>query len=492
MSRKWIGLIMLLLVVMVVSVMPAAAQAGIVWNSEFFNNSILYGRSDVQRQDSSISFDWGNGSPQSGINADNFSARFGTDPFFNQGTYRFWALADDQVRVWVDYNRIPLIDTFNNPSVAKIVQADIQMAQGVHHIQVDFAEQAGNAYLYVTWANLATNPSGPNFPPLNNSNPSIPSSGPWTAQYFANPSLFSSPTLIQSEATPSHNWSFGSPTASIPVDNFSARWTSVQTLPTGTYQLVVSADDGIRVAVDNIYYINEWHSATGQTYSVNVTLAAGQHTFLIEYYESTGAAFMNYSFLPTGAGGGIATPVPTVPPVITGAYATVTGAYKLNVRATPDPINGTIVTKINRLESYPIVGRNANTSWWQLNVNGIIGWVNARFVTAYNSAGVPISSGGVVVPTPTQPQVVLNCSTAPAPRLSAGRYARVTPGLPNNIRILPDSNAQLVGQIPAGSVFAVLSNATCASGLYWYQVNYNGTTGWTPEGGSGQYWVEPL
>jgi uncharacterized protein YgiM (DUF1202 family) len=489
MTRKWLGFIIGLLVITVVSIAPVAAQSGIAWNSEFFNNNILYGKSDVQRQDNSIAFDWGNGAPQSGINADNFSARFGTDPFFNQGTYRFWALADDQVRIWVDYSRTPLIDTFTNASVAKIVSADIQMAQGVHHIQVDYAEQSGNAYVFVTWANLATNPSGPNFPPLNNSNP-VPVSGPWTAQYFPNPSLFGSPSLIQSETGPSHDWGYGSPTASVPSDNFSARWTSVQTLPGGTYQLMVKADDGVRVAIDNIYYLNEWHSATAQTYTVTVTLAPGQHTFLIEYYEASGVAYLNYNFALLGAGGGVATPIPTVPPVITGAYATVTGAYKLNVRATPDPLNGAILTKINRLESYPIVGRNANTTWWQINVNGIIGWVNARFVTAFNASAVPVSSGGVVVPTATA--VALNCSTAPAPRLSAGRYARVTPGLPNNIRTQPDSNAQLIGQIPPGSIFAVLSNATCASGLYWYQVNYNGVVGWTPEGGSGQYWVEPL
>lgn len=491
MSRKWLWFIMGLLAVMAASIAPVAAQSGIVWNTEFFNNNILYGRSISQRQDNAVSFDWGNGSPQPGINVDNFSARFGTDPFFNQGTYRFWALADDQVKVWVDYNRVPLIDTFTNASVAKIVSADIQMAQGVHHIQVDYAEQSGNAYVFVTWANLATNPSGPNFPPLNNSNP-VPVSGPWTAQYFANPSLFGSPTLIQSEATPSHDWGYGSPTASIPADNFSARWTSVQTLPGGTYQLTVKADDGVRVAVDNIYYLNEWHSAVAQTYNVTVPLNAGQHTFLIEYYEATGVGFMNFNFALLGAGGGVATPVPTVPSVPIGAYVTVTGAYKLNVRAIPDPINGAILTKINRLDSYNIVGRNANTTWWQINVNGIIGWVNARFVTAYNASGVPISNGGVVVPTATPPVVSLNCSTAPAPRLAAGRYARVTPGLPNNIRTQPDSNAALIGQIPPGSIFAVLSNATCSSGLYWYQVNYGGVVGWTPEGGSGQYWVEPL
>jgi hypothetical protein len=82
MSRKWLWIIMSVLAVMGATIAPAAAQSGIVWNTEFFNNNILNGRSIAQRQDNAVAFDWGNGSPQSGINADNFSVRFGTDPFF--------------------------------------------------------------------------------------------------------------------------------------------------------------------------------------------------------------------------------------------------------------------------------------------------------------------------------------------------------------------------------------------------------------------------
>lgn len=489
MSRKRIGLALLVAVLLVMSAntLPTLAQAGIIWNSEFYNNVVLVGPAAVTRQDTAIAFDWGSGSPAPGVSGDNFSARFTTDPFFSAGTYRFWVLADDKIRIFVDYNPFPLINTFDSNQVGNIISGDILLTQGVHHIQADFAELSGNSYVYITWANLATNPSGPNFPPLTSSNP-LPASGPWTAQYFANPNLFGSPSLIQSEATPGRDWGSGSPSASIPADNFSARWTSIQTVPAGTYQLRVLADDGVRVAIDNVYYINEFHGATGQTYSSNVSLAAGQHTFLIEYYEASGVAFLNYSFTSLGAGGGVITPTPT--PAITGASAKVTGAFRLNVRSAPDAINGAILTKINRNETYPIVGKNAAGTWWQLNVNGIIGWVNGRYVTASNTTGVPVSSGGVVLPTATPASI--NCSTAPAPRLVNGRYGRVTPGLPNNIRATPGSNGVLLGQIPPGGVFAVLSASTCASGFYWYQVNYNGLTGWTPEGGSGQYWVEPV
>jgi uncharacterized protein YgiM (DUF1202 family) len=478
MWRVGVVLVLFILISLGITTIPAAAQAGLVWNAQFYNNGFLQDPVALSRQDSAVAFDWGAGSPGPGVNADNFSARWGTDPFFQAGTYRFWALADDGVKVSVDFNTAPIINTIGQSKVGQVVSADITLTQGQHHIQVDYQEATGNAFVYVTWANLATNPTGPNFPVPGGSLPP-PVSGVWTAQYFANPNLAGSPTLIQSEVSPSHDWGNGSPLASIPADNFSARWTSVQTLNAGNYQVSVRADDGVRVLIDGITYINEFHTATGATYTANVSLSAGQHTFLIEYYEAGGLAFLNYNFTPAGM------IVPT--PLPTGATATVTGAYRLNVRNAPSAVTGAILTKISRNETYPIVGRNNNTSWWQLNVNGVIGWVNARYVTAFNAHNVPVT-WGVIAPT----SVPVNCSTAPLPRLVVGRLGRVTPGLPNNIRASASSSSRLVGQIPSGGIFTVLSAQQCAEGYYWWQVNYNGVIGWTPEGGRGQYWLEPL
>jgi PA14 domain/Bacterial SH3 domain len=480
MSRKiWI-IIIALVALLSAAVFPAAAQTGIVWNGEFYNNTILQGPAVLSRQDTSIAFDWGNGSPGVAVNADNFSARWGTDPFFQTGTYRFWALADDKVRIYVDFNNAPIIDTFTSPAVAQIVAADLPISQGVHHVQVDYQEASGNAYVFVTWANLATNPTGPNFPSLTNSNP-FPVSGPWTAQYYANTTLAGSPTLIQTETSPTHDWGTGSPVASLPADNFSARWTSVQTVPAGTYQLAVKADDGVRVTVDGVIYVNEFHQATGLTYNATLTLTAGQHSFLIDYYEAGGVAFLNFSFLPLNA-------LPTATPVVTGATATVTGAYKLNVRNMPSAVGTTILTKINRNETYPVVGRNGRSTWWQLNVNGIIGWVNGSYVTVVNATGVLVTDGTVPLATAT----LNSCATAPTPRLIVGHLGRVTPGLPNNMRSQAGAGNALVGQIPPGGTFTVMSGPVCVAGSYWWQVNYNGLLGWTPEGGSGQYWLEPI
>jgi hypothetical protein len=80
------------------------------------------------------------------------------------------------------------------------------------------------------------------------------------------------------------------------------------------------------------------------------------------------------------------------------------------------------------------------------------------------------------------------------PRLGVGLTGRVTlyPNLPNTIRSTPGYGAK-IGSIPAGGLFTVIGGPQCISGIYWWQVNYNGQIGWTAEGdGYYTYWLEPF
>ena len=85
------------------------------------------------------------------------------------------------------------------------------------------------------------------------------------------------------------------------------------------------------------------------------------------------------------------------------------------------------------------------------------------------------------------------CYGAPPARLQIGGQGRVTPGLPNSFRSQPyrGYDSVVLGEIPAGGVFTITGGPNCYDGMYWWQVNYNGQYGWTPEGQSGVYWVEP-
>ena len=266
--------------------------------------------------------------------------------------------------------------------------------------------------------------------------------GLWTAAYFNNADLAGVPVLVWNEPSPSHNWDTGSPSPLLPADFFSARWTSVQNLGAGTYQITVRADDGVRVFVNGTAYINEWRPSPGNIYTAAVTLPAGQHTFVVEYFEATGAAYLQYDLKLVGG---------TVPPA--SATATVTTA-QLNVRHLPNPFTGTILTRIFQGQTYPVVGKNADASWLQLNVNGLVGWVNARYVTATNLQNVPVTDGGT---RPTNATATV-----------------VTGNL--NVRHIPNPFTGIIlARISLGQTYPVIGKNADAS---WLQLNVNGVIGW--------------
>jgi hypothetical protein len=84
------------------------------------------------------------------------------------------------------------------------------------------------------------------------------------------------------------------------------------------------------------------------------------------------------------------------------------------------------------------------------------------------------------------------CANALAAHLTVGGQGRVTPGLPNKMRSAPSINAAQVGNIPGEGVFTVVAGPECGDGFLWWQVNYEGTIGWTASGDSSEYWVEPV
>ncbi|MBX3080435.1 MAG: SH3 domain-containing protein [Anaerolineae bacterium] len=77
-------------------------------------------------------------------------------------------------------------------------------------------------------------------------------------------------------------------------------------------------------------------------------------------------------------------------------------------------------------------------------------------------------------------------------RLVIGKTGRVTPGLANRLRSAGNYAASIIGKIPAGGVFTVLAGPSCDAATRWWQVSYNGQTGFTAEGYGNEYWLEPI
>ncbi len=455
---------------------PAHAQDGVIWHVEYYDNPYLSGDPVLTRQEGGREFYWGESSPDASVPVDYFSARFATDYYFEGGNYRFYILADDGVKLWIDYppDKRPTLDTYNAPRPGETLTADVTLSAGSHHIQIDFRENTETAYLYISWESLDDGVQGPGFTP-----PPIPVHWQvqWAAQYYNNVFLGGLPALSQSEPFPSHNWGAGSPGAGVVADYFSARWVLYQEFEAATYKIEVLADDGVRVNVDGLYVINEWHDATGETYSATFPLSAGPHSITVEFYEASGAAYLDFRMYRLQE------------EHLTQAQATVT-AWRLNVRNAP--FVGDVLTKISRGETYPVVGRNADSSWWQISVNGLIGWVSGKWVTVTAPESVPVTDLSTAAqPTPAPATMMGQCPGFLPSRLSPNSWGRVLPGLPNNLRAQPNLNATLIGQIPPGAVFQVLGGPVCADSTAWYQVYYNGIMGWTAEGQGTAYWLEP-
>jgi len=92
---------------------------------------------------------------------------------------------------------------------------------------------------------------------------------------------------------------------------------------------------------------------------------------------------------------------------------------------------------------------------------------------------------------PVDPNTYTCPGTLPV-RLAVGAQGRVTPGLPNKIRNAPQLDAEQVGNVPGEAAFTVIGGPHCADGFTWWQIDYQGTTGWTASGNNEEYWVEPL
>ncbi len=114
--------------------------------------------------------------------------------------------------------------------------------------------------------------------------------GSWLAQYWNGIDLSGPLALQRIETSINHNWGTGSPDAAVQADFFSARWTGSFSLPAGTYRLHTRSDDGMRVRVNNQVVLDDWNLHAVTEHTTELSLAAGLHTFVIEYFEYQGEA----------------------------------------------------------------------------------------------------------------------------------------------------------------------------------------------------------
>ncbi len=112
----------------------------------------------------------------------------------------------------------------------------------------------------------------------------------WQGEYFSNPWLVGSPTVVRTDPAVNFDWGAGSPDYRVPADRFSARWTRMAYFEGGRYRFIVEVDDGVRLFVDGHLLIDQWRDQSLSTYTAERDLSAGEHSLRMEYYENGGAA----------------------------------------------------------------------------------------------------------------------------------------------------------------------------------------------------------
>lgn len=122
----------------------------------------------------------------------------------------------------------------------------------------------------------------------------------WRGEYFANRNLSGTPLLVRDEGVGDlfFDWRLNGPDreCGLPVDDFSARWSRTLTFPPGTYRFTVTADDGVRVTIDDRVVIDEWHDQAMLTRAADVDLSGGAHRLVIEYFEHLGSAALKFNW----------------------------------------------------------------------------------------------------------------------------------------------------------------------------------------------------
>ncbi|MCJ7776846.1 MAG: glycoside hydrolase family 3 C-terminal domain-containing protein, partial [Sedimentisphaerales bacterium] len=113
-------------------------------NAEYFNNMTLQGTPVLTRVDATVNFDWAGGSPGSGVNANNFSARWtGKLVVPTSGLYEIGMNTDDGFRLYL--NGQLLINDWNDHA-ARYTSVSVQLTAGQQNdLIIEYYENLGSA-----------------------------------------------------------------------------------------------------------------------------------------------------------------------------------------------------------------------------------------------------------------------------------------------------------------------------------------------------------
>jgi uncharacterized protein YgiM (DUF1202 family) len=414
--KRW--LIMLAgLVALAVGLVPAGAQTN-TWTATFYNNENLEGNPVLTRFDATPSDNWGYGSPAPQVDADNWSARWAQTRFFDGGRYRFSVQADDGVRVFFDGE---LIINEWHLATGETYEATLSITQGNHSITIEYFENELLARLNYGLRRVDT--VTPIFPGTTVGTVTTDFLNLRNDPSVTSPVLASEFVRLGNEETPGEDITAARATITTPLLNVRDQPDPIEG------NVIAQVQRGETYPALRINSPNNW---------VQI-LVDGEAGWVNENYVS----LINAD---------------TLPEIIYDVRATVT-AGRLNVRRQPG-LTSDVLLKINRGETYPVLGQNAEGTWLQIDVNGTIGWVNDDYVELSNPTPLPVADE--VIPDAEAPLVEDN------PIVTATPYTV-------NIRSGPGTQFADIGNMDIGTTARVIGKNPAGN---WWKVDYNGIVGW--------------
>ena len=418
-----------------------------------------------------------------------------TNLSLEEGTYQLSAQADDGVRVLVDGEVV--IDEWRVTD-GDLFQLELPLTAGSHRVIVEYLEQEGRAHVIFNMDPLLP-PPPPDAPRaritarfLNMRNQSgvhgdvveivsmnqvLPvvgrnGLGTWLELAFGDVNAWVNASYVEAENLGNVPITDGSPA---PVTSI----TAIVTAATLNVRDLPDADEGRRLLIINK---DESYPVLGRTLD--------EQWLWLHVDGTNGWAHSNWLEVQPG--------LETVPFLNRDAVlsnAIIVADY-LNVRAGPS-LEARILHVVSEGGVYAVIGRNADGSWAQLNVDGIAGWVSGAWINVLpDLEDVPViddsretpaeevdDSGDDVAPpaeqAPTGQESAPEQATVPAPQTPAtatvlGDYV--------NVRSQPSRGTVVVQIVVDGSSHSALGRNADSS---WVQIDAAGTIGWVSS-----EWVE--
>ena len=261
------------------------------WLAAYYNSTTaagignVYGGNSSTSKISNVFYNWKTAAPNTKTAKDNFSASY--YKLLNKGNYFVHTIADDGISATI--NGQPLFNRWSSSS-GKENKEVIPNLQSAGILKINYLEKTGGAFVSAD----------------------VLPYGQWLGYYYANTSLKGVPAnkkIIKGDGNGAFSFDAGTgaPAAGVPVNNYTAQFITAMKLTAGDYVLRYSADDGIRVYVDDKLVLDKWTSSNSSENTVKINIndiattdasKKDVHWIKVQYLEKSGKSKLNFDIKP--------------------------------------------------------------------------------------------------------------------------------------------------------------------------------------------------